>query len=113
MTCTVDYTQLDAIGLAALISRREVTPLEALDEAIARTEALNPTINAITLPLFERARAAAKAPLPAGPLAGVPFLLKDLGALLTGTFPPARASCSLASYRTMTARSSRLTRRPV
>ncbi len=80
-----EYDRLDAMGLAELIARREVTPLELLDEAIARAERLNPAINAITVPFYERAREAAKTPTPAGPLAGVPFLLKDLGALLTGT----------------------------
>src|SRR5262249_4139356 len=64
---------------------REVTSLEVLEAAIARAERLNRQINAITVPLYEHARAAAGAPRPAGPLAGVPFLLKDLGAQLTGT----------------------------
>jgi Asp-tRNA(Asn)/Glu-tRNA(Gln) amidotransferase A subunit family amidase len=87
------YDRLDAMGLAALIARRCVTPLEVLDEAIERAEKLNPAINAITLPLYERARETAKGPLPGGPLAGVPFLLKDLGALLTGTV--STGSCKL------------------
>ena len=50
--------------------------------AIARIEAVNPTINAVITHLFEEALAEARRPLPTGPLAGVPFLLKDLG---TGT----------------------------
>ena len=79
-----EYERLDALDLAALIARREATPLEVIDQAIGRAERLNPKINAITVPLYEQARAAAKAPL-SGALAGVPFLLKDLGALLTGT----------------------------
>jgi Asp-tRNA(Asn)/Glu-tRNA(Gln) amidotransferase A subunit family amidase len=85
MTGIAEYDQLDAIGLAALIARREVTALEVLDEAIERAEKFNPAINAITLKLYDRARETANAALPSGPLAGVPFLLKDLGALLTGT----------------------------
>jgi amidase/6-aminohexanoate-cyclic-dimer hydrolase len=80
-----EYEKLDATALGALIARREVTAPEVLEEAIARAEKLNPVINAITIPLYDLARQTAKAPLPAGPLAGVPFLLKDLGALLTGT----------------------------
>jgi amidase len=85
MSALPEYGRLDAIDLAALIARREVTPLEVLDEAISRAEKLNPAINAITLKLYDRAREQAKASLPNGPLAGVPFLLKDLGALLAGT----------------------------
>src|SRR5262245_1864616 len=80
-----EYEKLDAMGLAALIAKREVTAGEVLEEAIGRAKKLNPTINAVTIPLYERAREAAKAPLPAGPLAGVPFLLKDLGASFEGT----------------------------
>ncbi|MBV8577718.1 MAG: amidase [Acetobacteraceae bacterium] len=88
-----EYEQHDAMALAALIGGREVTALEVIEAAIERAEALNPAINAITVPLYERARAAAEAQLGAGPLAGVPFLLKDLGALLTGT--PTTGSCKL------------------
>jgi amidase len=80
-----EYEQLDAVGLATLIARREVTALEVLDEAIARAEKFNSAINAIILKLYDQARAVAKAPLPEGPLAGVPFLLKDLGVLMAGT----------------------------
>ena len=71
-----EYDQHDAIGLAALIAKREVSPLEVLDEAIARAEKYNPTINAITLKLDERARVAAGTVTASGPFAGVPFLLK-------------------------------------
>ncbi len=45
---------------------------------------VNPKVNAVTLDLAERARKAAQAGLPVGPLAGVPYLLKDLGAMLEG-----------------------------
>jgi amidase len=85
MSAIPEYDRLDAMDLAALIARREVTALEVLDTAIERAEQRNPAINALTLRLYDRARDAAKAALPAGLLAGVPFLLKDLGALLTGT----------------------------
>jgi amidase len=80
-----EYERLDAIALAALIARREVTALEVLDAAIEQVEKFNTAINAIVLMLYDRARAVAKAPLPEGPLAGVPFLLKDLGVLMVGT----------------------------
>ena len=85
MAGIAEYERLDAIDLAALIARRDATALEVLDEAIARAEKYNPAINAIPLKLYDRARAEALKPLPSSPLAGVPFLLKDLGALLTGT----------------------------
>lgn len=75
----------DAVGQAELVRRRKVTPLELVDAAIARIERRNPALNAVIAPLFESARAAATAPdLPDGPLRGVPFLLKDLGAQQQG-----------------------------
>ena len=80
-----EYERLEGIGLATLIARREVTALEVLDEAIAQAEKANTAINAIILKLYDQARAVAKAPLPEGPLAGVPFLLKDLCVSMAGT----------------------------
>jgi amidase len=76
---------LDAVAQAALVRRRQVTSLELVDAAIARIERHNPALNAVIAPLFEDARNAARAPdLPDGPLRGVPFLLKDLGAQQRG-----------------------------
>src|SRR5262249_19150647 len=58
---------------------REVSPRELVDAAIARIERLNPRVNAVITPLFEKARRQASSPdLPAGPFRGVPLLLKDL-----------------------------------
>src|SRR5580704_13307165 len=85
MTTLPEYDHLDATDLAGLIARREVTPLEVLDAAIERAEQRDPAINSITLKLFDRAREAARTQPAAGPFGGVPFLLKDLGAWLTGT----------------------------
>jgi myosin heavy subunit len=47
--------------IAAQIRKKDITPLEAVDAAIARAETVNPKINAIVTPMFERARAQAKA----------------------------------------------------
>lgn len=74
------YDSNDATGLAALVAKREVTPAELLEEALRRAEALNPRLNALTLLRPDTARGHVEAGLPDGPLKGVPFLLKDLGA---------------------------------
>jgi len=75
-----EFGTYDAVGLAALVRQKAVSPSELCDEAIRRIEATNPAINAVVTPLFESARATAAGPLPDGPFRGVPFLLKDLGA---------------------------------
>jgi amidase len=73
-----DFLDFDATGQADLVRRRKVTPLELIDAAIARIERLNPVLNAVTIPLFEKAREhAVSASLPDGPFRGVPMLLKD------------------------------------
>jgi amidase len=74
-----DLTRLDATAQAELIRKNEVTSLELVDAAIARIEKLNPQLNAVIIPLFEKARTQAKSPtLPNGSFRGVPFVLKDL-----------------------------------
>jgi amidase len=75
---TTIYDENDAIGLAALIRKGEVTSLELVDEAISRIERLNPRLNAVTHKLYDQARASCALPLSMGVFAGVPFLIKDL-----------------------------------
>jgi amidase len=73
-----EYVRHDALGLAQLVQRGEVSPGELLDEALARTAAVNPKINAVIHLMEEKARAAIATGLPEGPFRGVPFLIKDL-----------------------------------
>ena len=80
----IDLDRKDGLGLAELVRAKEVTAAEVLEATIARAEARNPALNAIVGRLYDEARAAVAAGLPAGPFTGVPYLLKDLGALYTG-----------------------------
>lgn len=80
-----EYRSHDALGLAELVRRGDASPLELLELAIARTEAVNPTLNAVVLKHYELAREQVRRGLPSGPLQGVPFLLKDLGIALKDT----------------------------
>ncbi len=73
-----EYDHQDAIGLAHLVARREVSALEVLEAALERADARNPRLNAVVARYDDEARAHARGPLPPGPLSGVPFLLKDL-----------------------------------
>jgi amidase len=79
-----ELATLDATAQAALVRERRVSPVELVDAAIARIDKLNPQLNAVILPLFEKARTAASSPLPDAPFRGVPFLLKDLDACSSG-----------------------------
>src|SRR5258708_38941400 len=80
-----ELSAMDATAQAELVRRRELTPLELVDAAIARIERVNPAVNAVITPLFEDARAAAVSrDLPNGAFRGVPLLLKDLCAMQKG-----------------------------
>ncbi|MFD6340869.1 MULTISPECIES: amidase [unclassified Streptomyces] len=75
-----EYVRFDGVGLAELVARGEVTPAEL--EAVAREAAreVGPRINAIveTWPADDE-------PVPGStPLAGVPFLIKDIGVAMAG-----------------------------
>jgi amidase len=78
MPQTDELAIMDATAQAELVRRREMTPLELVEAAINRIERLNPVLNAVITPMYERARQAASRELPQGPFTGVPFLLKDL-----------------------------------
>ena len=82
---TTEIGNLDATAQAELVRRGEIKPLELVDAAIKRIERLNPRLNAVITPLFEKARTqAASNRLPNGPFRGVPFLLKDLDVYSAG-----------------------------
>ena len=79
-----DLSLLDATAQAQLVASGEASPLELVDAAIERIEALNPAINAVIHTEYDAARAAAAGELPDGPFRGVPFLIKDIGANQAG-----------------------------
>jgi amidase len=79
-----DYADYDGLGLAALVAKKQVTPPELTEAAIARIERHNPTLNAVVHKAYDEARAVAALDLPDGPFRGVPFLIKDLGAQVKG-----------------------------
>ena len=79
-----NFGDFDALGLAELVRRREVSPPELLGTALARLEAVEPRINVIAMRHDDLAREDIARGLPDGPFAGVPFLLKDI-TMLAGT----------------------------
>ena len=79
-----EILDLDATGQAELIRRKEIKPIELVEAAIERVEKLNPDLNLVITTLFDEAKTAAAGKIPDGPFAGVPFLMKDIGAFLAG-----------------------------
>jgi len=80
-----DLAQASAAGLSALYRSKAASPVEALKAVLARAEAVNPRINALTLIDAEPAMAAARASEarwakgdPLSPLDGVPVTVKEL-----------------------------------
>jgi amidase len=76
---------MDATAQAELVRSGECSEAELLEATIATIEQVNPRLNAVIIPLFDRAREQVRAGLADGPFRGVPILLKDLGATLAGT----------------------------
>lgn len=74
-----EYSTYDGLGLAELIRRKEVSPLDLVDTAIDAVERLNPQLNCVVQQLRDLAVAEIKAGLPYGPFRGVPFLVKEFG----------------------------------
>src|SRR5437867_3930254 len=72
----LEVAALDAVDQAELVRSGQVSAPELVRWAIERIDQLNPTLNAVVTPMYERAPAEATTTI--GPLAGVPYLLKDL-----------------------------------
>ncbi len=80
-----ELVRLRARDVVALLQRREVSPLELIDAALARIAAVNGRVNAVVTLAEERARAHARRLMERPPpedvrgwLAGLPVLIKDL-----------------------------------
>src|ERR1700732_4466257 len=86
-----EYGSYDAIGLADLVRKKQVSAKELLDEAIARTAKVDPQINAVVVKHYDYAQRQIDRGFPAGPFTRVPFLWKDLD-ILEGTRTTSGAS---------------------
>ena len=79
-----EYADYDGLGLAALVAKGDVAPIDLVEACVERIEAHNPTLNAVVHKAYDEAKAVAREPLPEGPFKGVPFLIKDLGLEVRG-----------------------------
>lgn len=80
-----EWANLDAIGLAELVRKGQITPGEVAQQVTLAIDALNPEVNAI-IEVFDDA---VNDPMkdgtnPDGVFAGVPYLMKDIGPTLKG-----------------------------
>lgn len=75
-----DYLAHDATALAALVQRGDASPRDLIRAARARHDAVNPALNAV-IEFYDDAETLSARQ---GPLTGVPFLRKDIGATEAG-----------------------------
>ena len=70
--------ELDAVGLVEALNTGDVSASELVDAAIARAEAVNPSLNGLAYQAFDRARRRARSSRPyGGYFDGVPTFVKD------------------------------------
>jgi len=75
-----EYTKCDGATLADLVRKRKVTPKELAHLFAEAIEKVNPRINAVIEVYSDRIQGMDDHTIPQGPFAGVPFLMKDIGA---------------------------------
>ena len=73
-----EYARHDALGLAALVRDRQVTPTELAATAARAIAAVNPALNAVVETYYDRIDGLDERTLGDGPFRGVPFLMKDV-----------------------------------
>ena len=72
-----EYAHYDALGLAELVARKEVSARELAQAAAGAIAAVNPAVNAVVETYADRIDDLDEQTLGAGPFRGVPFLIKD------------------------------------
>ncbi len=78
------YVNLDAMGMHELVAAGDVHPRELVTAAITCIETHDPAVNAVSWRRYDQALRESEKPLPDTPVAGVPFLIKDMGQTLAG-----------------------------
>ena len=73
-----EYARHDALGIAELIAKREVSPREMAQTAMRAIEAANAEVNAVVETYPDRIDSLDEKRLGTGPFRGVPFLIKDV-----------------------------------
>lgn len=79
-----DYASYDALGLAELVRKGEVSATELLDDAVTRAHAAQSELNCFSNIFASYAEKQITDGLPDGPFTGVPMAAKDLGFEIKG-----------------------------
>ena len=101
-----DFAWASAGTIADPVNRGEASAIDVVDQALRRIDRRNPVLNAFTAVTADRARVRV-AKKPVGPLAGVPFAVKNLidiarlptlaGSKINRERPPASADATLVA----------------
>lgn len=77
-----ELLEKDALGQKELLDANEITAKELTDFYIKQIQTYNPSLNAVVHEMFDEAKDQVKnVDLNASPVAGLPFLIKDLNAI--------------------------------
>jgi len=74
-----EYGAHDAVGLAELVRKKQVSPAELAKTALAAIDKVNPKLNAVAELYREQIDALDETSLPEGPFRGLPFMVKPIG----------------------------------
>jgi amidase len=73
-----EYAKHDALGLAELVARKQVTPKELANLAVKAVETIDGKVKSVVELYDDRISGLDEAALGSGPFRGVPFLIKDV-----------------------------------
>jgi amidase len=73
-----EYASYDALGLAELVAKKQVSPKELAKTAVAAKEKVDPTVRSVVELYPDRIDGLDEKSLGNGPFRGVPFLIKDV-----------------------------------
>jgi len=73
-----EYASYDALGLAELVAKRQVSPKELAQTAVAAREKVDPAVRSVVELYPDRIEGLDEKSLGNGPFRGVPFLIKDV-----------------------------------
>src|SRR5436189_3605169 len=73
-----EYAAYDALGLAELVAKKQVSPKELAQTAVAAKEKVDPAVRSVVELYPDRIEGLDERTLGNGPFRGVPFLIKDV-----------------------------------